>query len=84
MRKKVSWLRMLQDIDEAMNRNNLSEYEVPVEQVRLAQIDGGYPTLKSQEDVAEKFNLQLDFGPGMIDGAAPPPIRPMCKVRRIK
>lgn len=84
MRRKVSWLRTLQDVDEAMHAGNLAEYEVSVETVRQAQIDGGYPTLQSMDEVAQKFGLICDFGLRMaIIDDGPPPIKPMCKFRRI-
>jgi hypothetical protein len=83
MRNKESWLRVLREADKAMMRDNLTEYEIPVETVHMAGVDGGYPTIKSQEDVAAQFNLVLDFGPSWIEKCTePPPIKPMCKLRR--
>jgi len=82
MRKKVSWMRILQDADEAMSRDDLTEYEVPVEVVNEAGIDGGYPTMRSMDEVAERFNLLVDFGYSWRDGSEPPPVKPMCKLRR--
>lgn len=82
MRKKVSWLRTLQDVDEAMNAGGLTEYEVPVETIWQAQVDGGYPTTQSMDEVAARFNLQVEW----IRMAKPdevPSASPKVKIRRV-
>lgn len=82
VRKKVSWLRMLQDIDETMNTAGLTEYQVPVETTWEAQVDGGYPTMESMDDVAARFNLQVEWVRwGLIDEISLP--FPKVTIRRI-
>lgn len=82
MKKKISWLRILQDVDEAMNTGGLTEYEMSAEIINRAMIDGGYPTLQSIDEVAAKFHLYVEWH-RMASPDEIPSSFPKRKIRRI-